>query len=137
MDLKKNIIKVIGITCGLVLVMYVSKIIYSKTGQNHQSAEKNAVISWQEANKNYGKYVTVEGTIASTYNSGKVCFLNFHQNYKKYLSVVIFASSFHLFPPQPEKYYYGKKVRVKGLIKEYKGKPEIIVNNPLQIEIIE
>ncbi len=36
----------------------------------------------------------------------------------------------------PSEFYKGKKVRVFGLIKEYKGKPEIIVSNPWQIEVV-
>jgi len=94
------------------------------------------VISWQDAAKHYGEYVTVEGTIVTTHNSGKACFLNFHPNYKRYLTVVIFASAFPRFPAKPENYYHGKKVRVSGYIKEYKGKPEIILNDPSQIEIL-
>ena len=95
------------------------------------------VISWQDADKHYGEYAAVEGKIVATLNSGKACFLNFHPNYKKYFTAVIFASAFSLFPANPENFYYGKKVRVSGYIKEYKGKPEIILNDPSQIEILE
>ena len=48
----------------------------------------------------------------------------------------IFKSSFDKFTIPPEEYYLFKRVRVKGLIKEYKNKPEIIVEEPSQIEII-
>lgn len=94
------------------------------------------IISWQDADKHYGEYVTVEGKIVRTYNSGKACFLSFHPNYKRYFAVVIFASAFPRFPSNPEDYYNNKKVRVTGYIKEYKGKPEIILNEPEQIEIV-
>jgi micrococcal nuclease len=50
---------------------------------------------------------------------------------------VIFASAFSYFPPNPQDYYYGKKVRIKGYIKEYQGSPEIILEDPSQIEILE
>jgi micrococcal nuclease len=94
------------------------------------------VISWQDAAKYYGQYAIVEGTIVAAHNSGKACFLNFHLNYKRYFTVVIFASAFSRFPSNPENYYSGKKVRVSGYIKEYNGKPEIILNSPSQIEIL-
>lgn len=94
------------------------------------------VIQWWQAGNHYGEYVNVEGKIVLTHNTGKVCFLNFHPNYKNHFTAVIFASDFSKFPPQPEKYYQGKKVRVHGYIKEYKGKPEIVVNNPTQIEVL-
>ena len=95
------------------------------------------VIPWNEADKHYGEYAIVEGTIVATYNSGKACFLNFHPDYKRYFSAVIFKADFPQFPPDPEDYYYGKKVRVRGIIKEYQGKPEIILKTPTQIEVVE
>ena len=94
------------------------------------------IISWQDAAKHYGEYATVEGTIVVTHNSGTACFLNFHPDYKRYFTAVIFASAFSRFPANPENYYYGKKVRVSGYIKGHKGKPEIILNDPSQIEIL-
>lgn len=95
------------------------------------------IIQWNEAHKHYGQYVTVEGTIVNTYNSGKACFLNFHKDHKKHFTAVIFMSDYSKFPASPEDYYYGKKVQVTGTIKEYKGKPEIILEKPSQIKIIE
>ena len=98
-------------------------------------AEK--VIPWREAHKYYGKKVTVEGKIVSTYNSDKACFLNFHTNWRKYFTAVIFAPDFDKFPSNPEDYFQDKKVQVTGVVKEYEGKPEIILKNPSQIKVID
>ncbi|MCK4755481.1 thermonuclease family protein [candidate division WOR-3 bacterium] len=95
------------------------------------------IISWRDAAKYYGQTKIVEGKIVVSNNTGKVCFLNFHKNWRKYFTVVIFSSDFNKFPPNPEDCYLNRKVRVKGLIKEYKGKPEIILKSPSQIEIID
>jgi len=100
------------------------------------STEKE-VISWKEALKYSGKVKTVEGTVVATYNLGKACFLNFHQDWKNHFTAVIFSSDFAKFPSFPEDYYLNTKVWVTGLIKEYKGKPEIILKAPSQIEVIE
>ncbi len=97
---------------------------------------ESEIISWQDADKYYGQTKTVEGTIVATNNIGKVCFLNFHKNWRKYFTAVIFSSNFDEFPSNPEDYYLNRTVRVRGLIKEYKGKPEIILKSPSQIEII-
>lgn len=102
-----------------------------------ETQTEGKIISWKEANKYYGKVVTVEGTVVATYNSGKACFLNFHRNWKRYFTGVIFASSFHKFPSAPEDLYRNKKVGITGLIKEYHGKPEIIIKSPVQIIIVE
>jgi len=94
-------------------------------------------ISWEEAGNYYGQKVWVRGRVVAANNTGRVCFLNFHRNWRRYFTVVIFASAFDRFPAPPEKYYLGKEIRVIGEIKEYEGKPEIIVESPEQIEIIE
>lgn len=107
------------------------------TAASMTSKGERYVISWQDADKYYGKYATVEGTIVGTYNSEKVCFLNFHPDYKNHFTAVIFASAFPYFPENPETYYEGKKVYVSGYIKKYKGKPEIILNDSSQIEVFE
>jgi hypothetical protein len=154
-DLKKFLVRLGVIVAAVVLVMYLAKVWFvdqqhtdlpsqvpmkgqtdTPIPQSRQPAGTVQVISWQDAAKHYGEYTTVEGTIVVTHNSGKACFLNFHPDYKRYLTAVIFASAFSQFPKNPENYYNGRKVRVSGYIKEYNGKPEIILNDPSQIEIL-
>lgn len=155
-DIKYFLIR-IGVTlASIILIMYLAKTWFidkrpvrlprrdMETVNNLESNPESQIlndyiskISWRDADKHYGEYVTVEGTIVVTHNSGRACFLNFHPNYKRYFSAVIFASDFSRFPNDPENYYNNKKVRVSGYIKEYKGKPEIILRNPNQIKIIE
>ena len=93
------------------------------------------VVNWSDADKYYGQYVIVEGIIVDTYNSGNVCFLNFHTNYD-YFTAVIFASDFPEFTVPPGFYYLGKTVHIIGIIKEYNGSPEIIVKTPDQIRVL-
>jgi len=95
------------------------------------------VISWEQAREYLGQTVTVEGIIVRTHNSGRACFLNFHPDYQQYLSLVIFASDFPKFPAQPERYYLDKKVRVRGRVVLYQGRPELILNSPAQIRVID
>ncbi|MBT3259439.1 MAG: hypothetical protein HN366_23740 [Deltaproteobacteria bacterium] len=107
---------------------------FLKTEQIRKGAGRR--ISWESAGKFIGKRVTVQGTIVRGYNSGKACFLNFHRNFTRYMSLTIFENALGKFPFQPEKYYLNKTVRVRGKIKMYKGRPEIIVESPRQIEVI-
>lgn len=93
-------------------------------------------ISWRQAARHYDEFVTVEGKIVRTHNSGKACFLNFHPNWRQTLTAVIFARSFPAFPPKPEEFYRGKRVRVKGVVLQYEGRPEIILESPHQIEVL-
>ena len=92
-------------------------------------------ISWAEADEYYNQYVIIEGIIINTFNSGRVCFLNFHKDYQ-YCTAVIFACDLPGFPDTPDIYYLGKKVQIVGIIKQYKGSPEIIVKTQEQIKII-
>jgi micrococcal nuclease len=93
------------------------------------------VIDWVNADQYYNQYVIIEGIIINTYNSGIVCFLNFHKDYQ-YCTAVIFACDFSGFPYPPDTYYLGKKVHIIGIIKEYRGSPEIIIKTPDQIKVL-
>jgi hypothetical protein len=94
------------------------------------------VINWADASKHIGQTKAVEGTIVRTFRSStNTIFLNFHDPYQGYFCGVIFASDLGSFPFKPEDFYRGKEVRINGLIKLYQGAPEIIVENPSQIEV--
>jgi lysyl-tRNA synthetase class II len=100
-------------------------------------ATNEDIIPWDLAENYIGKYMSVEGRIVRTHNSGKACFLNFHNNWARYCSLVIFDNVFHRFPEKPEKFYLNEFVRVKGKIKKFRGRPEIVLDSPKQIEIID
>ena len=88
--------------------------------------------------KNYlGEEIIIQGKIASAYCSKtNTVFLNFGSVYPKQCFVAVIFNSYHdKFVKNPEKYYADKTVRIKGKISEYKGKPQIILKNPKQIEI--
>ncbi|MGB4704778.1 MAG: OB-fold nucleic acid binding domain-containing protein [Candidatus Saccharicenans sp.] len=109
----------------------------TKNKQSGPGPEKVEEISWEQAASYYGQTVWVRGRVVAANNTGKVCFLNFHRNWRRYFTVVIFASDFHRFPQPPEKLYLNREIRVYGLVREYQGKPEIIVSSPEQIQIID
>lgn len=108
-------------------------------------------VGFQDAPKFYNQTKTVEGTIAATMCTEKMCFLNFDKDYKKYLSAVIMAPDFAKFSKmtgkelqaEMEKMYVGKKVQITGAITEYKGKeptrpgrPQIALTNTTDIKVL-
>ena len=95
------------------------------------------VIGVCQAGNYYGKEMIVEGKIADAYLSKtNTVFLNFEKTYpNQCFTGVIFSSDQYKFAESPEKYYSNKTVRIRGEIKEYQGKPEIILDDPSQIEI--
>ena len=99
--------------------------------------KENIRIKWQDAADHVGQYVFTDGAIVSTHNTGKVCFLNFHKDYKNHLTLVIFASDYNKFPESPEKYFFGKKIDVQGRVKLYNEQVEIIVRSMDQVKVLE
>jgi len=95
------------------------------------------VVNWQDAAAFDGETVTVEGRVKVTYNSGKVVFLNFDEDYRNTFKIVIFPEAWPLFPQPPEDMYEGQLVQVMGQVKMYQGAPEIIVETPDAIRILE
>jgi len=51
-------------------------------------------------------------------------------------TVVIFGKDRPNFKEQPEVYYNNKKVCVTGLVKEYNGKPEIVISGEGEIKVV-
>jgi DNA/RNA endonuclease YhcR with UshA esterase domain len=94
------------------------------------------VIPWQQAGDHVGAEVTVEGDIVRTRDTGSVNYLNFDENYGGKLSIVIFSKDAAKFPGPPAEIYLNQRVRVTGAVKEYQGAPEIVVDNPAQIEVM-
>ena len=93
-------------------------------------------VPWEEAHRHEGEEIAVEGTIVRTHRAEKVLYLNFHPNWKRYLSLVIPASDLHRFPVDPEKAYRGMKVRARGEVQVYKGRPEMVVRSPEDIAVV-
>lgn len=95
------------------------------------------VVGVCQAGNYYGKEIIVEGRIASANRSKtNTVFLNFEKPYPNQCFVgVIFSSDQYKFVEQPEKYYSNRTVRVRGEVKEYQRRPEIIVKDPSQMEV--
>jgi len=103
------------------------------------SVAEEELIKPNEAEKYVGKEKTVCGTVASatyaTRTKGQPTFLNLDQPFPNQIfTVVIWGSDRKKFNDPPEKFYKGKTICVTGKIKSFKGKPEIIVNDPSQIK---
>ena len=94
------------------------------------------VVSWEDAGRHQGEEIVVEGTIVRTHRAEKVLYLNFHANWKRYLTLVIFVKDLPLFPGNPETIYRGKKVRVRGEVKLFKDRPEMVVRSPGDITVV-
>ncbi len=99
-------------------------------------ARRGTAVSWEEADRHEGEMAVVEGTIVRSHRTAGVLYLNFHPNWKRYLTVVIRSKDLSRFPEDPETAFKGKKVRVRGEVNRFKGRLEMIVRDPADIAVV-
>jgi DNA/RNA endonuclease YhcR with UshA esterase domain len=95
------------------------------------------IIPWDEAHQHIGREIVVEGTVVRVHRGKKVLYLNFHPNWKKYLTLVVLGKDIRKFPKDAETFYKGKKVRVRGKVTLYNDRPEIVIRSPKAITILQ
>lgn len=93
------------------------------------------IINTKKVSDYINKNAIVEGYVADVVIRPKVNYLNFDNKFPKQSFTAV------IFPKDAEKFddlntYKNKNARVKGKVHLYKGKPQIIVNSPEQIQII-
>lgn len=98
-------------------------------------------ISFENAGNYVGQTKTVDGTVVDTHVSSRSgnLYLNFHQDYRAYLSVKIPASDLGKFRSDAASYYTGKKIISTGEIRrEDDGKYlRMIVTDPANLKVVE
>jgi len=104
------------------------------------AATDRPIIEVAEAASHVGESATVCGTVSSAAylgrTSGTPTFLDLGRPYPDQLfTVVIWGTARGLFEDEPEALFDGRRICVTGTIVEYKGKPQIVVDDPSQIEI--
>ncbi len=88
-----------------------------------------------ELKSNIGKKVILKAYVADVTVREKVAYLNFDSKYPKNTgSVTIFAANFDEFGDMLK--YKNKNIVVNGYVSEYQNKPQIIINSPNQIKIL-
>jgi micrococcal nuclease len=97
-------------------------------------------ITPDEAAKHIGDSVTVCGKIfgGKYFDRGenKITLLNMGAAYPQSpLTIVIDADSRKNFSNKPEEFYTDKYVCISGVVKEYKGKPQIIIAKEADVTV--
>ena len=101
--------------------------------QSTPPATQDAVIPWQQAGEHIGQTVTVTGTLARVHDTGRVTYLNFDEDWRGKFAIVVFPDMACALGHELEERLLGKAIAVTGSIKEYKGAPEILLENPSQL----
>jgi DNA/RNA endonuclease YhcR with UshA esterase domain len=96
-------------------------------------------INAREASSYIGQEITVCGVVASSKyafrSKGQPTFLNLDEPYPHQIFTVLIWGNDRLAFGTPDVYYSGKNICVEGVIKRYRGTPEIIVKSPDQIKL--
>ena len=104
-----------------------------------------AVVSADEAAGHVGKERVVEMVVVASrmLTDRDVCFLNSRADHKESnnFTAVIFRDGLARFATDgigdPAAHFRDKKIRVRGRIEEHEGRPQIKVEHPGQIEVVE
>lgn len=93
-------------------------------------------ISTSEAKNNIGRVRMIESEVIDTHLTEKLLILKFKNNFKVAIYKDNIPSGSKDMIRSPNAYFKSKKVRVYGLIKEYKGHPEIMLHDMSQLEVL-
>jgi DNA/RNA endonuclease YhcR with UshA esterase domain len=120
---------------GTAILLFLVLAPYGVTAQSPQVKKWTA----SEAKDHIGEQATVCGKVASTRyavtSRGKPTFLNLDKPYPgQVFTILIWGENRDKFGT-PEEKYRDKQVCVTGKITEYRGTPEIVVNDPQNIEV--
>jgi hypothetical protein len=96
------------------------------------------IIAAEDASKYVGKAVTIEGTVGKVSESGRgTTFVNFGAPYpNQVLSAVIYKSARSQFPADLSP-WNGRRLRITGTVHLYQMKPEIVLDSPSQVQVLE
>jgi DNA/RNA endonuclease YhcR with UshA esterase domain len=114
-----------------------------KGSRKSHADDKKPAISPSEATKKVGENVTVEMEVKSVGQSKGVFSLNSESDYKSEKNFTLFINSASAAKFKNAgiadlvEHFKGKKVRATGTVKLYKERPEIVLEDPKQIEVIE
>ncbi|MCK6457118.1 MAG: endonuclease/exonuclease/phosphatase family protein [Phycisphaerae bacterium] len=94
------------------------------------------LIRWQDAVKHVGERCIVVGKVERARSNRGGYLLQFEGEPRGGFAVFIRREHVGRFPKTPIQLYPRKWIRATGLIDEYRGKPELIVSAPEQIEVL-
>jgi hypothetical protein len=141
----KPIIEEQILKAGIRLSAILEKVLASSTApapvQQTVQQKPGATFTAAEAKDHSGEKITVCDKVFGTRflenANGQPTFLNLGAAYPNSpFTIVIFGSERANFKEKPELFYNNKKVCATGLIKEYNGKPEMIIGNESEIKIV-
>jgi hypothetical protein len=91
----------------------------------------------QDAKDAIGGFQLVQGQVSHIGHADGRTFLDFGGNGRWSFSALIASGDRHAFRDFDLDGLAGRKVRVRGIVQDYRGRPEIALSNPSQIEVLD
>jgi DNA/RNA endonuclease YhcR with UshA esterase domain len=118
-----------------VLAVALSFITTAIQGGAEETNSTTVTIGAEQAAAHIGKQVTVTGVVAQVSFRPSLVFLNFDKPYPNSPFTAIVRNN-HTNEFEPLSALKGKSVAVKGLVKDYNGKPEIELIGKSQLKLL-
>ena len=93
-------------------------------------------VRWQNAGLYVGQQQWIEGTVVGVRREANVIRLVFDQEPGTF-TVALIVGWLSRFPADPEQAYVGKMIRAFGRIRQFHGVPEMLVQDPGRIMVVE
>ncbi|MCG3136216.1 MAG: hypothetical protein HJJLKODD_00042 [Phycisphaerae bacterium] len=126
----------IGVIAGLMLGLPSLAQDEAAPAEQPLGPEGIPLVHWEDAAKFYNKEVVIYGRVAVTKKINKYTFINFAPDYRSTFTMLIHNTDAAQFPESPDQLYARKIIAIRGVVIDYKKKPEIIVKHPDQVMIL-
>ena len=84
----------------------------------------------------HGSFQVVEGWVTNVGGSGGRVFIDFSSDWQRGFSAVIAPEDRRAFRDFDLDGLTAKHVRIRGMVQDFRGRPEIALSNPAQIEVL-
>jgi hypothetical protein len=101
------------------------------------AAVEPPVVDWTRAGEHVGDIITVEGDVVAARSAGDTVTLDLAPDDARGFRVVLLIPLLSDLPPHPEELYAGRRVRASGRVERFQGRPEIVLNGPGQLAVVD
>ncbi len=127
----------------LALLALLSVVLISRSCDLPRQSVVDESIEWDQSREKVGETVAVRGPVVDTHYArevdGRPTFLNIGNPYpdRDRFVVVIWEDERNRFPGPPERVFKNKRIQVHGRITLHEGVPQIVVDRPGDIRVIQ
>ncbi len=90
----------------------------------------------QEMKGTTGSFQVVEGWVTNVASGAGRIFIDFSSDWQRGFSAVIAPQDRRAFRDYDLEGLHARHVRIRGMVQDFRGRPEIVLSNPAQIEVL-